>query len=209
MTRFPVVSMKRIPDVPLTGLSLLATQTAICSGNFWNHIPTYRLPEVEFPGVKKPRANERNIVKRTILVKMLVCLPMFSVCCCLHSTVASFGELPHIYQLSIPSNASIPPSLIFALAYAVQEQFFQTELLHIPSIQWLLFTSAVSVSGIFMLSSLANPSPLWPHLCVIPLAPISSISHAPFLARLRLEPGETFAGKPVRFWALQTLKEPQ
>nr|GLL28801.1 hypothetical protein CR513_16898 [Ipomoea trifida] len=54
---FPVLSMKRIPDVPLTGLSLLATQAAVSSGNFWNHIPTYRLPEVEFPGVKKPRAS--------------------------------------------------------------------------------------------------------------------------------------------------------
>nr|GMD11425.1 hypothetical protein CR513_16898 [Ipomoea batatas] len=54
---FPVLSMKRIPDVPLTGLSLLATQAAVSSSNFWNHIPTYRLPEVEFPGVKKPRAS--------------------------------------------------------------------------------------------------------------------------------------------------------
>ncbi|GMQ04201.1 hypothetical protein CsSME_00049702 [Camellia sinensis var. sinensis] len=56
MTRFPCWSIDIAPDVPLIGLSRLATQTTVCLEILWYHIPTYLRLDVPFPGLKNPSA---------------------------------------------------------------------------------------------------------------------------------------------------------
>ncbi|KAF7850024.1 hypothetical protein BT93_L0014 [Corymbia citriodora subsp. variegata] len=52
--RFPSLSIPRRPEVPLTGLSRLATHAIVFSGILLYHNPKYLL--LELPGLKKPRA---------------------------------------------------------------------------------------------------------------------------------------------------------
>nr|GME13607.1 hypothetical protein Csa_3G850615 [Ipomoea batatas] len=69
--------------------------------------------------------------------------------------VNSLMSIKSPYQVMHP----VPPSLIFALAYAVHEQLLRQSSRHSSS-PMVVFTAVISVSGIFMFSSFKNPSPL-------------------------------------------------
>nr|GLL28799.1 hypothetical protein KK1_037827 [Ipomoea trifida] len=153
MTRFPVLSMKRIPDVPLTGLSLLATQTTSFSGIFRYQSPTYRLP-MEFPGVKKPRARRNSNIPPSVNSLISIKSPYQVTHPVPPPSVNSLISIKSPYQVTHP----VPPSLILALAYA-HEQLLRQSSPH-PSSPMVVFTAAISVSGIFMCSNFKNPSPL-------------------------------------------------
>lgn len=53
--RRPSPLIERIPRGSVMGLSLLATQTTVCTETLVNQIPTYF--RAEFPGLKNPRVN--------------------------------------------------------------------------------------------------------------------------------------------------------
>ncbi|KAI8531518.1 hypothetical protein RHMOL_Rhmol11G0142400 [Rhododendron molle] len=63
ITRFPSLLRDRTPEVPLIGLSLLATQTKVFSEILLYHIPTYL--RLEFPGLKNPSAKVSTLDTKT------------------------------------------------------------------------------------------------------------------------------------------------
>nr|GMD02958.1 hypothetical protein TorRG33x02_234650 [Ipomoea batatas] len=69
-------------------------------------------------------------------------------------SVNSFISIKSSYQVMHP----IPPALTFAAANPVHEQFLRQTSSHSLS-SMLMFTTAISVSGIFIRVSFANPSP--------------------------------------------------